>query len=111
MPVRSDPVHVPGGDPAGSAPAHPPLAPGDRHDPGHVFKGKSGVQASSPTVSVTQSETEQAEEGADLEPAYSRVRVMAVWVAWITTDMSTTVVMIMANMIMAMPVRKRVLRG
>ncbi len=37
--------------------------------------------------------------------------VMALWVAWITTDISTTVVMIMANMIMAMPVRKRLLRG
>ena len=41
----------------------------------------------------------------------SALGVTRVWVAWMTIDMTTTVVMTIANNSMAMPVRKRALKG
>ena len=75
--------------------------------------GKSFFWANSPARSVTRSKKLSSPKDVLIsKPALLLASgVMTLSVAWITTDMSTTVVMIMANMTMATPVRKRLVRG
>ena len=74
---------------------------------------KSSIWANSPSRSVTRSKKLSSPNDVLIsKPALLLASgVMALSVAWITTAMNTTVVMIMANMTMAIPVRKRLLRG